>query len=264
MAEIIAIANQKGGVGKTTTSINLASSLSKNGFKVLLIDFDPQGNCTNGVGIDPCTVKYIINDLILNNKNIDSVIMATCVNNLHIMPTNVNLAVLEPSILHEGIDPNFILKEVIIQNQLNTKYDFIIIDCPPSLAFLSINALNAATSVLIPVQCEVFAYDAITQVLTSISSIQKSSNPELDILGFLMTMYDTRTTLSNEISSMVARTFKEKTFKTQIPRNIYIPESCAEGKPINIYKPNASGAIAYNQLAKEVINYVRDKKQQSI
>ncbi len=259
MKEIIAIANQKGGVGKTTTSINLASCLVKNNYKVLLIDFDPQGNCTSGIGLDPTSVEHLVHENILQNKPLKSIIKNTSIKNLDIVPSNLNLATLETLVLKNNIkNPTKVLKASLSELEEND-YDFIIIDCPPSLSFLSLNALNAATSVLIPIQCEYFALEAVAQILSVITKIQKETNPNLDILGFLLTMYDNRTTLSTMITTQVTGTFKEKTFKVQIPRNIYIPEGCAQGKPVNIYKPNASGSIAYNQLAKEVIQYVEQK-----
>lgn len=260
MSEIIAIANQKGGVGKTTTAINLSSCLAKYQKKVLIVDLDPQGNCSRGIGIDPTILKKTIFDVIIGEKSIKNVIIKTVIKYVDILPANLDLAAAEGKLISLGITSGLnTLKQYLAK--INNDYDYIIIDCPPSLGFLSLNALTAANSVLIPVQCEYFAMEAVAQILAAINNVRMSTNPQLDILGFLLTMYDNRTKLSTMITSEVTGTFKEKTFATQIPRNVSLAECSALGKPVNFYKPKAAGSIAYSSLAREVIEYVRRKEE---
>lgn len=260
MSEIIAIANQKGGVGKTTTAINLSSCLAKYQKKVLIVDLDPQGNCSRGIGIDPTILKKTIFDVIIGEKSIKNVIIKTVIKYVDILPANLDLAAAEGKLISLGITSRLnTLKQYL--TKINNDYDYIIIDCPPSLGFLSLNALTAANSVLIPVQCEYFAMEAVAQILAAINNVRMSTNPQLDILGFLLTMYDNRTKLSTMITSEVTGTFKEKTFATQIPRNVSLAECSALGKPVNFYKPKAAGSIAYSSLAREVIEYVRRKEE---
>lgn len=260
MSEIIAIANQKGGVGKTTTAINLSSCLAKYQKKVLIVDLDPQGNCSRGIGIDPTILKKTIFDVIIGEKSIKNVIIKTVIKYVDILPANLDLAAAEGKLISLGITSGLnTLKQYL--TKINNDYDYIIIDCPPSLGFLSLNALTAANSVLIPVQCEYFAMEAVAQILAAINNVRMSTNPQLDILGFLLTMYDNRTKLSTMITSEVNGTFKEKTFATQIPRNVSLAECSALGKPVNFYKPKAAGSIAYSSLAREVIEYVRRKEE---
>jgi chromosome partitioning protein len=260
MSEIIAIANQKGGVGKTTTAINLSSCLAKYQKKVLIVDLDPQGNCSRGIGIDPTILKKTIFDVIIGEKSIKNVIIKTVIKYVDILPANLDLAAAEGKLISLGITSGLnTLKQYL--TKINSDYDYIIIDCPPSLGFLSLNALTAANSVLIPVQCEYFAMEAVAQILAAINNVRMSTNPQLDILGFLLTMYDNRTKLSTMITSEVTGTFKEKTFATQIPRNVSLAECSALGKPVNFYKPKAAGSIAYSSLAREVIEYVRRKEE---
>ena len=260
MSEIIAIANQKGGVGKTTTAINLSSCLAKYQKKVLIVDLDPQGNCSRGIGIDPTILKKTIFDVIIGEKSIKNVIIKTVIKYVDILPANLDLAAAEGKLISLGITSGLnTLKQYL--TKINSDYDYIIIDCPPSLGFLSLNALTAANSVLIPVQCEYFAMEAVAQILAAINNVRMSTNPQLDILGFLLTMYDNRTKLSTMITSEVTGTFKEKTFATQIPRNVSLAECSALGKPVNFYKPKAAGSIAYSSLSREVIEYVRRKEE---
>lgn len=254
MSKVIAISNQKGGVGKTTTAINLASCLATYDKKILLIDLDPQGNCSRGVGIDSSLLKYTVFNFIVQDVPFEKVVRKTSVKNIRLLPANLDLAAAEVKMRELGKVSNLNnLKEAI--DQIKDKFDYIFIDCPPSLGFLSLNALTASNQVIIPVQCEYFAMEAIAQVLAAINNIRMTSNPNLEILGFLLTMYDNRNRLSTEVTSEVMSTFKEKTFTTIIPRNITIAESQALGRPINIYKPNASGSKAYLSLAREIINY---------
>jgi chromosome partitioning protein len=252
MTKIIAIANQKGGVGKTTTSISLSSSLAHFSRRVLLLDMDPQGNSSRGVGTDVSALSRSIYDVLLKGYDINRVIKKTPMKNLELVPANLRLANIEAEISNVTNEPYFVLSEAL--KGLKKEYDYIIIDCPPSLGLLSINALVASHSVLIPVQCEYFAMEAVAQILATISRIQTNYNSNLIIEGFLLTMYDSRTRLGTEISTQVRGLFKENTFLTQIPRNVSLPEASARGIPITLYRPTSSGSLAYLSLAKEVID----------
>lgn len=259
MNEIIAVTNQKGGVGKTTTAYNLASALSKYNRRILLIDMDPQGNCSQALGIDPSVCKRTTADLLLGATDLKHTIRKTPIENVSIIPSNLTLAGVQTL----GDDPLGILKKRL-EDKEAALYDFIIIDCPPSLSFLSLNALNAAKSVLVPVQCEFFALDALAQLLSSIASVQRSSNPNLSIMGLVLTMFDPRTKLSTEIAQEVRSNFKDRVFTTVIPRNISIPEAIAKGLPVNSYKPNSAGSLSYAALAREVLEYAeKNEKNES-
>ncbi|HAK05250.1 MAG TPA: sporulation initiation inhibitor Soj [Firmicutes bacterium] len=253
MAKIIAIANQKGGVGKTTSAISLSSSLAHFNRRVLLLDMDPQGNSSRGVGTDVSVISRSIYDALLKGVDINKVIRKTPMKNLELIPANLKLAGTEAELNSTNGEPYFLLKNALIN--LKKDYDYIIIDCPPSLGLLSLNALVASHSVLIPVQCEYFAMEAVAQILATISRIQTNYNSELMIEGFLLTMYDPRTRLGTEISTQVRGLFKENTFITQIPRNISLPEASARGIPITLYRPTSSGSLAYLSLAKEVLDH---------
>ena len=255
MNQIIAITNQKGWVGKTTTAYNLAASLSRYNRRILLIDMDPQGNCSLSLGIDPSICKKTTGELLLGNCDLRHAIRKTGIDNLFLIPSNLKLAMVESSLLaNKGKASLTTLKEALDEKEARL-YDFIIIDCPPSLGFLSLNALNAADSIIVPVQCEYFALDALAQLLSSVASVQRSSNPNLSIMGLVLTMFDPRTKLSTEIAQEVRSNFKDKVFTTVIPRNISIPEAIANGMPVNSYKPNSAGSLSYAALAREVLEY---------
>lgn len=249
--KIIAIANQKGGVGKTTTSICLSSSLASMGKRVLLIDCDPQGNSSSGVGIDSYAASKTLFDALSGSVDINKIIKKTSMVSLDIVPSNLTLASFESNVGNYTFQPQFILKNLI--QKIEQEYDYIIIDCPPSLGTLSISALVAADSVIIPVQCEYFALNAVGQILATVKRIKTMYNPNLEIEGFLLTIYDARAKLCLEIGSQIRGLFKDNTFTTTIPRNVSIPEAQAQGIPVTIFRPSSAGSIAYLSLAKEVL-----------
>ena len=257
MGRVIALVNQKGGVGKTTTSINLSASLGVLGKKVLLVDLDSQGNSTTGVGISKSSHEKTIYDLMIDRADLDEVIIKTKFKNLSIIPASINLAGADIELMERSrIDKNF-NKSSQLKKYLDVakdKFDYIIIDCPPSLGILTTNALAAANSVIIPVQCEFFALEGITQLLQSILFIQKDLNPNLDIEGVLLTMLDCRTILGLEVVEEIKAYFKDKVYDTIIPRLIKLSESPSHGKPILAYDPKNRGTMAYINLAKEVID----------
>ena len=258
MGKVIALVNQKGGVGKTTTSINLSASLGALGKKVLLVDLDSQGNSTTGVGISKSSHEKSIYDLLVDKASLEDVIVKTQFKNLHVIPASINLAgadveLMERSRMDKTFNKSSQLKKYL--DIAKEKYDFIIIDCPPSLGILTINALAAANSVIIPVQCEFFALEGITQLLHSILLTQKDLNPTLDIEGVLLTMLDSRTILGLEVVEEIKAYFKEKVYDTIIPRLIKLSEAPSHGKPILAYDPKNRGTVAYLNLAKEVIDH---------
>ena len=251
MGRIIAIANQKGGVGKTTTSINLSASLAAKGKKVLVIDTDPQGNTTSGFGIEKNELENTIYELILGECSIRDCIISNIIKNVSVVPSNVNLAAAEIELI--GVDK----KEYILKNEVDyvkDDYDFIIIDCPPSLNMLTINSMTTADSVLVPIQCEYYALEGLSQVLKTVNLVQKKLNPALEVEGVVFTMYDSRTNLSLEVVENVKEHLNENIYKTIIPRNVRLAEAPSYGMPINLYDSRSSGAESYRLLAAEVIS----------
>ena len=256
MGKIITLVNQKGGVGKTTTSINLSASLAFLGKKVLLIDLDPQGNTTTGVGINKGEIEKSIYDVLIGECDITESMIKTKYKNLYVIPATINVAGLEYELAERNrADQSFNKVEQlkIKLTDIKNSFDFIIIDCPPSLGLITNNALTASNSVIIPVQCEFFALEGITQLLKTIMFAQKGLNPTLDIEGVLLTMLDSRTNLGFEVVEDIRRYFKEKVYNTIIPRLVRLTEAPSHGEPIIAYDPKSRGSEAYINLAKEVI-----------
>lgn len=251
MGRIIAIANQKGGVGKTTTAINLSACLAEKGKKVLAIDLDPQGNMTSGLGVDKNEVENTAYQLILNECSINESIQPTVVDNLKIIASNVELAGAEIELL--GInDKEYILKTTV--DYVKDDYDYIIIDCPPSLNMLTVNAMTTADTVLVPIQCEYYALEGLSQLIHTINLVQERLNPNLQMEGVVFTMYDVRTNLSNQVVENVKANLDTTIYKTMIPRNIRLAEAPSYGIPINMYDAKSAGAESYRSLAQEIID----------
>ena len=256
MGKVIALVNQKGGVGKTTTSINLSSSLGHLGKKVLLIDLDPQSNSTTGLGVDRTKIKNSIYNVIMNECEIKDAIIKTPFKNLSIIPAMIYLAGVDIELIQISVqDKEFVITEQLKKklDEVRDRYDYILIDCPPNLGILTTNALAASDSVLIPIQCEYYSLEGVNQLLHTVLSVQQKVNPNLDIEGVLLTMLDGRTLIGLEVVEDVRKFFNEKVFSTIIPRLVKLVEAPSHGKPIIEYDPKSKGALAYLNLAKEVI-----------
>lgn len=258
MGRIIAVANQKGGVGKTTTTINLSACLAEQGQKVLVIDVDPQGNTTSGLGIDKNNTENTVYELMLGEASIDDCIYKSVMDDLDVIPSNVNLAGAEIDLIDID-DREYILKKIV--NSLKEKYDFILLDCPPSLSMLTVNAMTAANTVLVPIQCEYYALEGLSQLIRTINLVKQKLNPELEIEGVVFTMYDARTNLSLQVVENVKSNLKQTVYKTIIPRNIRLAEAPSHGLPINLYDSKSAGAESYRLLAEEVIHRGEDEWQ---
>lgn len=251
MGKVISITNQKGGVGKTTTSINLSACLGEAGKKILVIDSDPQGNTTSGFGIEKNELENTLYELLIGDASIEEAILKNVVKGVDILPSNVNLAAAEIELI------NTPKKEYILKGALDwvkNKYDFIIIDCPPSLSLLTVNALTASDTVLVPIQCEYFALEGLSSLIGTVNLVKERLNPEIDVEGVVFTMYDARTKLSEEVVADVKRALTMyHIFESVIPNNVRLAEAPSQGMPINEYDPKCSGAEAYKSLAKELI-----------
>lgn len=255
MGRIIAIANQKGGVGKTTTTINLSACLAEAGQKVLLVDFDPQGNATSGVGLEKGYIDKTVYELLVDECQIQECLVKEVQENLDVLPSDVNLAGAEIELL-DLEDKEMLLKEQL--DEIKDDYDYVLIDCPPALSLLTINALTAANTVLIPIQCEYYALEGLNQVLKTVNLVQKKLNPNLETEGVVFTMYDARTNLSLEVVESVKSTLNQNIYKTIIPRNVRLAEAPSHGMPINLYDSRSTGAESYRLLAAEVMSRGED------
>ena len=249
MGKVISVANQKGGVGKTTTTVNLATLLAKKGKKVLLIDTDPQGNATSGLGVTK-ELEVSVYDILVGETIFDETIQETAIKNLKVCPSNISLAGAEVELV------SMMSREQRLKTKLDEvkeQYDYILIDCPPSLGLITLNAFTASDSVLIPVQCEYFALEGLGQLLNTVNLVKKHLNKDLEIEGALLTMYDARTNLSNQVVKEVKKYFEDKVYKTVIPRNVRLSEAPSYGMPISIYDPKSKGAKAYEKFTKELL-----------
>lgn len=257
VTHIIAVTNQKGGVGKTTTAISLSACLADSGKRTLLVDLDPQGNATSGLGIDKTGLEKNLYDCLIEQTPMEEVVQKTAVKKLDVIPATMDIAGAAVELV--TMDAREYILKTCLQAYLagaKKKYDFVVIDCPPSLGLLTINALVAADSVLIPVQCEFYALEGLAQLMQTVEMVRTSLNEKLHVLGLLMTMYDGRTNLSIQVTEEVKKYFSGQVFKTIIPRNVRLGEAPSYGEPITIYDPNSKGAEVYRKLAKEVIRRV--------
>ncbi len=252
MPKIIAIANQKGGVGKTTTAVNLSACLAAKDQKVLLIDIDPQGNATSGLGKNKGDVTLSIYDVLINEENIENAIIDTCIDGLKLCPSSIQLAGAEVELVSMISRENRLTKAL---DPIKNNYDFILIDCPPSLGLITLNALTAANTILVPIQCEYYALEGLGQLMNTVNLVQKHLNKGLDVEGVVLTMYDARTNLSMQVVEEVKKHFRDKVYRTIIPRNVRLSEAPSHGLPIILYDERSKGAECYLELAEEVIEY---------
>lgn len=251
MGRIIAVANQKGGVGKTTTAINLSSCLAAKGQKVLAIDMDPQGNMSSGLGIDKDNVAYTVYDLLIGEATMDQVLCKEAIGNLDVIPANIDLSGAEIELL-DTENKEYILRDEVLK--IRSNYDYVIIDCPPSLSMLTINSMTTADTVLVPIQCEYYALEGLSQLIKTIELVKERLNENLEMEGVVFTMYDARTNLSLQVVENVKDNLDQTIYKTIIPRNIRLAEAPSHGLPINLYDPRSTGAESYMLLADEVIH----------
>ena len=250
MGKIIAVVNQKGGVGKTTTAVNLTASLGAIGCKVLLIDIDPQGNATSGLGVNKRTVRHSSYDLIIGEVRFEEAVISTGFTNVSLIPSHIDLAGAEIELV--SIDKReYKLRDAIVAHK--SKFDFIIIDCPPSLALLTLNGLAACDTILIPIQCEYYALEGLSQLMTTVRQVKRLYNPRIELEGVLITMYDSRLNLTIQVAQEVKKHFPKKVFSTAIPRNVRISEAPSYGRPVRYYDGGSRGSSAYDDLAREII-----------
>lgn len=247
---IIALANQKGGVGKSTTSINLAAALAYQGQRILLVDLDPQGNATSGLGIDRSSVEQSVYEVLLEDVPVEDVVEPTSVRDLYVLPATIDLAGAEIALV-SAFSREQRLKTAL--KGIDGEYDYVLIDCPPSLGLLTINALAAAQEVLIPIQSEYYALEGLSQLLRNVELVQKNINPELEVHGAVLTMYDARTNLSSDVATQVREYFGDRAYRTMIPRSVRLSEAPSYGEPIEAFDPMSRGAIAYRELGREFL-----------
>ncbi|MDP4179883.1 MAG: ParA family protein [Bacillota bacterium] len=255
MSKIISIANQKGGVGKTTTAVNLSSCLAYKGKSVLVIDIDPQGNTTSGLGVDKKSIKSSIYDVLINDVDIINAMVDTAIEGLKLCPSNIQLAGAEVELV------SLMSRETRLKMSISSiinKFDYIIIDCPPSLGLLTLNSLTASNTILVPIQCEYYALEGLSQLMSTVKLVQKHLNSKLDVEGVVLTMFDARTNLSIQVVDEVKKYFKNKVYRTIIPRNVRLSEAPSFGLPIILYDPKSKGAECYLELAEEVIEYTEE------
>ena len=250
MGKCIAVANQKGGVGQTTTAVNVSSCLGAKGKKVLLIDTDPQGNASSGLGIDKTTAQYSVYNVLIGDVSMKQAVVHTQFENLDICPSNIALAGAEIEIVSME-NREFLMRDAVAE--IKNDYDFIIIDCPPSLGLVTLNAFVCADTVIIPIQCEYYALEGLSQLMGTVRKVKQSLNADIDIEGVLLTMFDTRTNLSIQVADEVKKFFPQKVYKTVIPRNVRISEAPSFGEPINVYDKHCKGSESYMELAQEII-----------
>ncbi|MGZ4674921.1 MAG: ParA family protein [Acidimicrobiia bacterium] len=249
MPRILAIANQKGGVGKTTTSVNLGAALAEMGYRVLVVDLDPQGNATTGLGVNARELSGSIYDVIMNDAAIEDCVEPTTLKNLFVAPATIDLAGAEIELV-PAFSRELKLRRAL--HEIRDDYDYMIIDCPPSLGLLTVNGLAAADDVIVPIQCEYYALEGLSQLIRNVSLVQKNLNPSLDVRGIVLTMYDARTKLADQVEQEVRKHFGRTVYETVVPRTVRLSEAPSFGQPIILFDPTSRGAVAYRELAKEV------------